>query len=647
MLSVLPNQVIPTKFSKKKVLCQCSCGNPQILEIRYNSFSRRNPTCGQCELFKWKQSGIKQYGRLSLLTDYNEITALRNQVLWQCECGNQKRIAIFRVISGNTRSCGCLYFGQPHQSLKYPKKSAATWLSEIPELINENLPHQWSLKTRLKPKFQCECGKIFSIDFNRFKTGVTKCGKCSWIELKSGQTINNFIYHGETKLVNPISQNSIKCQCEKCLKEISTTINIFFKARIKCKECNSIIVNKDDKFGKLKIKKPGKYQKYSTKKTTWICVCGNETQAIISNVLNGTTKSCGKCKDNVNNWFETNKNKIRNLKYPVEPISFPTGGPILNGTVKNYKPFSAICPICKSEYFPRFFDIKRGKSLTCGCSFNRTSAGQLSVGKFLESLEIEVKYEFKVNGLKYDILIPKFNLLVEYNGLKWHSFSGSKTRDIRKYRNAINNGYGFISIYEDEWIKKPKIIENIFRNKIKNNTLGLRPSQCEIKQITNKEVNILYESYHYIGKCSSKINYGVFYQNQLIAAISFGKPTRQTSKYEWELLRMCSHPDHRVHGIWSKLLKLFIKEYNPKSVVSFSDNRLFNGNVYEKIGFKYNGKINPDYYWIKGQSRFHKSGLRKTKEEISTGLTETQLREQQGFTKIWDLGKKRWVLNLW
>lgn len=44
------------------------------------------------------------------------------------------------------------------------------------------------------------------------------------------------------------------------------------------------------------------------------------------------------------------------------------------------------------------------------------------------------------------------------------------------------------------------------------------------------------------------------------------------------------------------------------------------------------------------QIRFHKSGLRKKSTEDLT-KTETELRTAQGYSKIWDLGKKRWVLS--
>lgn len=200
-------------------------------------------------------------------------------------------------------------------------------------------------------------------------------------------------------------------------------------------------------------------------------------------------------------------------------------------------------------------------------------------------------------------------------------------------------------IFEDEWVYNREKVESLLKNKlgvIKSQVI--RSSQCEIKIINSREANSFYEQFHYIGKCNPKLSYGVYYNNNLIAAISFSYPTRQ-SKHQWELVRMVGDSSYRIHGIWSKLLKLFIKEQLPTSIVSFSDNRLFQGSVYEKLGFKFDGNVLPDYYLVKNQKRFHKSALRKKGEEKTSGLTETQLREVQGYKKIWDLGKKRWILE--
>jgi hypothetical protein len=61
------------------------------------------------------------------------------------------------------------------------------------------------------------------------------------------------------------------------------------------------------------------------------------------------------------------------------------------------------------------------------------------------------------------------------------------------------------------------------------------------------------------------------------------------------------------------------------------------------VGFVYDGDVTLDYYWVKSNKRYHKSALRKPE---GCEMTETQLRTSERYKKIWDLGKKRWVLKL-
>lgn len=201
-----------------------------------------------------------------------------------------------------------------------------------------------------------------------------------------------------------------------------------------------------------------------------------------------------------------------------------------------------------------------------------------------------------------------------------------------------------ILIFEDEWRENQHKVKNLLINRFKSyqQQKKLRPSQCKIRTINHQDADKFLNIHHYIGACKPHVSYGVFYSDRLICVMSFKTPTRQSS-HPWELVRMVSDPEFRVHGIWSKLLQQFIQEKNPDSIVSFSDNRLFPGAVYQAIGFLFDGTIVPDYYWVKNKKRFHKSGLRKSKQEKLSNLTETELREAQGYRKIWDLGKKRWV----
>jgi GNAT superfamily N-acetyltransferase len=266
--------------------------------------------------------------------------------------------------------------------------------------------------------------------------------------------------------------------------------------------------------------------------------------------------------------------------------------------------------------------------------------------KFIKSLNIDVESEYKTFGYKYDIFVPKNNLLIEFHGLKWHGSEESKKRDKIKYDLAIKHDYSYLVVYEDEWKYRKESIKNLVKNRLnKFKPISIRPKQCDLRKTSLQEADFLYEQFHYIGKAKSKLNYGAWYKNQLIACMSFKNPTRQ-SKHDYELVRMVSHPNFRVHGIWTKLLNMFVLEHNLKSIVSFSDNRLFSGKIYEKLGFKFDGLISSDYFWTKNKKRYHKSSLRKKGEEKLSGKTETQLREAQGYYKIWDLGKKRWVINV-
>lgn len=213
--------------------------------------------------------------------------------------------------------------------------------------------------------------------------------------------------------------------------------------------------------------------------------------------------------------------------------------------------------------------------------------------------------------------------------------------DINKSHESVPNCR---SIFSDEWINRRALIETIIKNAlgVTRVKMTLRPTACVIQLITTSIADSFYDRFHYIGKCKPFISYGASFEGQLLACISFKNPTRQ-SKYQWELVRMASHPEYKIHGIWSKLFRMFLDKHKPQSIVSFSDNRLFSGGVYSKIGFSYDGDIPKNYYWVKNGKRYNKSGLRKKGIEKASEVTENQLRTAEGYHKVLDNGKKRWV----
>lgn len=435
--------------------------------------------------------------------------------------------------------------------------------------------------TSQKVKVKCECGNIVLVTYRNLAINNTKsCGHCSFFKFKK----NNTSVFGKLTILNSIE---------------------------------SI----DGLNQKVKVK----------------CGCGKQVTKKLYNVISGHTNSCGFCYESVKNWYDEIVPILKNVKYPIE-------SGILFGLIKHNNiinsgrtKLDAECPLCHEKWNPIFKDIQRGVSLSCGCSYNKISTQQKEIGEFI-SKYCEIKYEEKINGRSYDLFIPSKNLLIEYHGLIWHSTLNSRKIDFNKYKNAVKLGYDMIVIYEDEWKNKRNIIERIIINKLENKKQSLRASKCQIKEVDSGLADDFYNKNHYIGQTKAKINLVLTYDDDIIACMSFKHPNRQ-SEYEYELTRMASN-EFRVHGSWSKLFSYFIKKYSPKSIVSFSDNRLFGGNVYEKIGFSFDGNIKPDYYWVSSRNRHHKSKLRKP---LKCKTTESELRLGQGFRKLWDLGKKRWV----
>ena len=120
-------------------------------------------------------------------------------------------------------------------------------------------------------------------------------------------------------------------------------------------------------------------------------------------------------------------------------------------------------------------------------------------------------------------------------------------------------------------------------------------------------------------------------------------------------MRFCSKLNTRVVGGASKLLNYFIKQYDPKSIVSFSMNDISDGNLYKQLGFETDGKITTSYWYVEPGifKRYHRTSFSKReivkkgfKDKIDNTWTERSAMEEVGYFCIYDSGQLKWELNL-
>ena len=260
-----------------------------------------------------------------------------------------------------------------------------------------------------------------------------------------------------------------------------------------------------------------------------------------------------------------------------------------------------------------------------------------------------------MSGKEIDIINHDLNLCIEYNGLHFHS---DRYRDrkyhISKLKEVEKHGYRLIYIWEDWWIRKQAIIKSMLKSILNKTEIKIHARKCEIREVDNETANLFLNTTHIQGTCVSKIRLGLFYNNELVSIMTFGKLRRVVGHVSkdnhWELLRFSSKLNTIVIGGASKLLKCFISKYKPVYILSYANRDWSTGNVYNKLGFKKTGNTEPGYFYAKGKLRFNRFKFTKHKlinDGYDSKKSESQIMQDIGYMKIWNTGniKFEWEIS--
>lgn len=134
--------------------------------------------------------------------------------------------------------------------------------------------------------------------------------------------------------------------------------------------------------------------------------------------------------------------------------------------------------------------------------------------------------------------------------------------------------------------------------------------KCVIKELDLNTTKNFLNQYHRQKSVYSLYNIGLFYESMLIGVMTFGYP-RYNKRYQWELLRLCFHPEYRIVGGTIKMFKYFVDEYKPQSIVSYCDYNYFTGDIYDKLGFELIRISKGGKVWKKGEKFITDNLLRK------------------------------------
>lgn len=293
---------IDNKSEKVMWLCKCDCGKETI----GNSSSIKNGYKKSCGCLRNKIKNIlgEKFGRLKVIKylGLNE----DGKTIWkcECECGNIKTIRGSALLSGRTKSCGCLQkdINKENSFKDITGKRYGRLVVMSYNGLNKKGKREWNCK--------CDCGNEVSVLVTNLTKNKTKsCGclakdvtKKYFAEKRKyiiGKRFGKLIVDFETEEVRNGSP-CYSCICD-CGKRVIVTMQHLVQNHTK--SCGCLVKNrkfynnlKQKIFGNLTVIDYSHVGKDHNSYWKCKCSCGRTCVKNGRSLTRGDTTTCGKCR---------------------------------------------------------------------------------------------------------------------------------------------------------------------------------------------------------------------------------------------------------------------------------------------------------------------------------------------------------------
>lgn len=317
------------------------------------------------------------------------------------------------------------------------------------------------------------------------------------------------------------------------------------------------------------------------------------------------------------------------------------------------------CKKCGDIFDVRTFGYLKGENITNRCRICHPVEQMIGPTKFENGFEdflkgINVKYYKNCRRIitpqEIDYYLPDYDIGFELDGLFWHCEEQKPDPEyhLKKTELSLKKGIRLIHIFEDEWLYKQEICKNIIKNILNMNKIRIGARKCEVREITKQDCKDFVNNNHIQGFIGFKYGFGLYHNDELVSVMTFGKLRRNLGYKDeedtYELLRLCSKSGVSVNGGASKMLKAFIKAYSPKKIITYCDRRWSNGDVYEKIGFRFVRDTKPNYFYVDKDRRKNRFAFRKDilvkRYGCPVEMTEKEFCRRNRWYRIYDCGSK-------
>lgn len=426
-----------------------------------------------------------------------------------------------------------------------------------------------------------------------------------------------------------------------------------------CGHCNNPYIHAGDKFNHWTV------LGWDKDRNTWKCQCdcGNIGYVSATSLVKGYSKSCG-CQQGklravtmISRYGETATNKVNSqcIRDGWQAETMYDKDRLKEFIVNlGYKPtiedLASLLGVQRAAMLKRINTLELRDYINFEHDYAKSN-GEDELLEYIKSIcnkEIKTHVKDVIKPYELDIYMPELNLAFEFNGDYWHSevFKDKKYHQ-NKFLMCTKKNIQLIQIFENEWEFNRDKIEAYIKDKI-NPEHVLYARKCKVKYIDSKDAVDFENLYHISGGVTAAINLGIYYNDKLIGVMTFNK-SRFNSNYQYEIIRSCYRAGYIVVGGSERMLKQFIKDYKPRSIVSYCDLSKFVGLSYLHMGFKMNRVTEPNYVWMNLNNSDIRSRYQCMKQKLikngwgTEDQTENDIMHNHGYTKIWGCGNAEYV----
>ncbi len=300
----------------------------------------------------------------------------------------------------------------------------------------------------------------------------------------------------------------------------------------------------------------------------------------------------------------------------------------------------------------RVVDRHRFGCPECNAS-NFVSAFEREVTGFVEGLLPDGAVQttvrrFRSGGInELDAFVPSLGVAVEANGVFYHS-ERFRSPDYHRQKAQACTALGIrlIQVWQDDWAERRPIVERLLARKLGVSTeprIAARKTTAGL--VPRSEARAFLDAHHIQGAASASHYLGLR-DGETVVAVMALKRTDATG----HVLRLERYATSAIiPGGHSKLVS-YAERALPgwERLITFADNEVSDGALYEKTGWVRDGDIKPDYRYLVGSKRAHKFNYRLARFrsdpalKYEAGKSERELAELNGLVRVWDSGKVRY-----